>query len=42
MPVVNIALRPIGHLAAWLVWQSTRVTLLDDLEAPQPPGEPVR
>jgi hypothetical protein len=32
------ALRPIGHLAAWIVWRSTGVSLLDDLERPQPPG----
>ncbi len=31
-------LRPIGHLAAWLVWHSTGVSLLDDLDAPDPPG----
>ena len=25
------------HVAAWLVWHSVRVSLLDDLDAPQPP-----
>jgi hypothetical protein len=25
------------HMAAWLVWQSMRVSLLDDLDAPRPP-----
>jgi hypothetical protein len=35
--MVSLALRPIGHLAAWLVWRSTRVSLLDDLERPRPP-----
>ncbi|MBA2566374.1 MAG: hypothetical protein ACR2IN_01720 [Thermoleophilaceae bacterium] len=25
------------HVAAWLVWHSTRVSLLDDLRAPRPP-----
>jgi hypothetical protein len=29
--------RPIGHIAAWLVWHSSRVSLLDDLDSPQPP-----
>jgi hypothetical protein len=37
--MVNFALRPITHVAAWLVWHSTHVTLLDDLEAPAPPYE---
>jgi len=36
--MVTTALRPIGHLAAWLLWQSMRVSLLDDLESPKPPG----
>ncbi len=36
--MVTSALRPIGHLAAWLVWQSTRVSLFKDLEEPQPPA----
>jgi hypothetical protein len=35
--MVGTALRPIGHLAAWLVWHTTRVSLLDDLEQPRPP-----
>jgi len=30
--------RPIRHFAAWFVWQTMRVSLLEDLEAPQPPG----
>ena len=30
--MVVSALRPIGHLAAWIVWHSTRVSLLRDLE----------
>ncbi len=33
------ALRPIGHITAWIVWHSTGVSLLDDLEAPQPPSD---
>jgi hypothetical protein len=31
-------LRPIGHLAAWIVWHSMRVSLLDDLDRPCPPS----
>jgi hypothetical protein len=30
--------RPIRHLAAWFVWHSMKVSLLEDLEAPHPPG----
>jgi hypothetical protein len=33
-----IALRPISHIAAWIVWHATRVSLLDDLDRPAPPG----
>jgi hypothetical protein len=36
--VVSQALKPIGHLAAWLVWHSTRISLLEDLESPRPPA----
>jgi hypothetical protein len=32
-----VILKPIGHLAAWFVWQSTGVSLLQDLDAPRPP-----
>jgi hypothetical protein len=35
--MVGSALRPIGHLAAWLVWHAMRVSLLDDLDRPRPP-----
>jgi hypothetical protein len=35
--MVGTALRPIGHLAAWFVWHCTRVSLLDDLDRPDPP-----
>jgi hypothetical protein len=38
--MVNFALRPITHVAAWLVWHSTHKSLLDDLDAPAPPYEP--
>jgi hypothetical protein len=36
-PMVGTALRPISHLAAWLVWHAARVSLLEDLERPSPP-----
>jgi hypothetical protein len=35
--MVTTALRPFGHIAAWLVWHSMRVSLLEDLERPEPP-----
>ena len=28
-----VILRPIGHIAAWLVWHSTGKSLLSDLDA---------
>jgi hypothetical protein len=37
--MVNFALRPITHVAAWLVWHSTHVSLLHDLDSPAPPHE---
>jgi hypothetical protein len=37
--MVSIALRATSHMAAWLVWQSMRVSLLDDLAAPAPPHD---
>ena len=43
--MVNVALRaPLRattHVAAWLVWHSMGISLLHDLETPQPPGEAV-
>jgi hypothetical protein len=36
--MVGIALKPFSHFAAWLVWHSLRVSLLDDLDAPSPPS----
>ena len=36
--MVGYALRPIGHITAWLVWHAARVSLLDDLDAPEPPS----
>ena len=38
--MVGTALRPISHLTAWVVWHAMRVSLLDDLERPQPPATP--
>ena len=35
--MVGLALRPITHLTAWLVWHAARVSLLEDLESPKPP-----
>ena len=37
--MVTTALRPFGHIAAWIVWHSMRVSLLGDLERPQPPAD---
>ena len=34
--MVNIAFRATSHVAAWLVWHSMRVSLLDDQPSPQP------
>jgi hypothetical protein len=39
--MVNLALRATSHVAAWIVWQATRISLLDDLEVPCPPSEGV-
>jgi hypothetical protein len=36
--MVGYALRPFGHIAAWLVWHATRVSLLEDLDSPDPPS----
>jgi hypothetical protein len=35
--MLETALRPINHLAAWLMWHTMRVSLLQDLERPAPP-----
>ena len=37
--MVTIALRATSHVARWIVWHSMKVSLLDDLAAPRPPGE---
>ena len=36
-PARMVLIRPIGHLAAWLVWHSTGKSILRDLDAPAPP-----
>jgi hypothetical protein len=38
--MVSIALRPISHVAAWILWHSMKVSLLHDLDSPAPPGDP--
>jgi hypothetical protein len=35
--MMGTALRPISHLAAWILWHTMRVSLLDDLDRPEPP-----
>jgi hypothetical protein len=35
--MVGMALRPISHLTAWIVWHAARVSLLEDLDIPRPP-----
>jgi hypothetical protein len=35
--MIEKAIRATSHVAAWLVWHSMRVSLLDDLDAPAPP-----
>jgi hypothetical protein len=37
--MVTSAIRATGHVAAWLVWHSIRVSLIEDLDAPRPPGK---
>jgi hypothetical protein len=32
--MMGTALRPISHLAAWILWHTMRVSLLDDLDRP--------
>ena len=32
--MITTALRPVGHIAAWLVWHSTGISLLADLDDP--------
>ena len=35
--MIDIALRATGHVAAWLIWHSTGVSVLADLDSPRPP-----
>jgi hypothetical protein len=37
--MVTLALRATTHVTAWIVWQSMRISLLEDLEAPRPPAQ---
>jgi hypothetical protein len=37
--MVTLALRATSHVTAWIVWQSMRISLLEDLDAPRPPAE---
>ena len=32
--MLTFALKATSHLAAWLIWQSMRVSVLEDLEVP--------
>jgi hypothetical protein len=36
--MVETALRPVSHIAAWLVWHTMRISLLEDLEHPRQPA----
>jgi hypothetical protein len=33
--MLTFAVKATSHLAAWLVWQAARVSLLDDLDTPE-------
>jgi hypothetical protein len=35
--MIDLALRATGHVATWLIWHSTGVSLLHDLDRPRPP-----
>jgi hypothetical protein len=37
--MVRLAWRAASHVAAWIVWQSMGISLLDDLDDPCPPAE---
>ena len=37
--MVTLALRATSHVTAWIVWQSMRNSLLEDLDAPRPPAD---
>ena len=36
--MVNIAFKATSHMTAWVVWHCLGVSLLEDLDAPQPPA----
>jgi hypothetical protein len=35
--MIDFALRATSHVATWLIWHSTGVSLLADLDTPRPP-----
>jgi hypothetical protein len=35
--VITFALKAASHLTAWIIWKSARVSILDDLDAPERP-----
>jgi hypothetical protein len=37
--MVTSTLRAASHVAVWIVWQSMKISLLDDLENPRTPAE---
>jgi hypothetical protein len=36
--VITFVVKATSHLATWLIWQATGVSLLDDLDAPERPN----
>jgi len=36
--MIAAAFKATNHVAAWLLWHSVRVSLLEDLDSPRPPG----
>jgi hypothetical protein len=37
--MVTLAWRATSHVATWILWQSMRISLLDDLDSPRTPAE---
>jgi hypothetical protein len=37
--MVTLVLKTTSHFAAWLIWKTTRVSVLDDLDVPLPRSE---
>jgi hypothetical protein len=35
--MIGFALRIPSHMAAWLIWHSTGISVLADLDSPRPP-----